>query len=73
MAPTRAKLFEVSPVPRGERPLPTRPLQACFGELLACDAPHQQVLCHPPGQSLLMAAHIAFQHHFPLVLSPAVL
>lgn len=77
MARLQSRLFEVSPVERGERPLPLHSLdksmQAALGPVLVSDDPDRLVVVHPSGQSLLMAAHLAYQHHFPLVLSPDVI
>ena len=39
----------------------------------ACDNYHADVVEQPGFHSLIAAAHLAYQHHFPLVLSPDVI
>lgn len=39
----------------------------------ACDNYHADVVKQPGFHSLIGAAHLAYQHHFPLVLSPDVI
>lgn len=53
----------------GEKPEEFKP--SCAIE--SCDNYHADVVQQPGFHSLIAAAHLAYQHHFPLVLSPDVI
>ena len=70
--------FAVDPVEAGRELLPTEKPKASVEKLLgspieACDNYHADVVQQPGFHSLIAAAHLAYQHHFPLVLSPDVI
>jgi len=70
--------FAVDPVEVGRDLLPTEKPKASIEKLLgspieACDTYHADVVEQPGFHSLIAAAHLAYQHHFPLVLSPDVI
>jgi len=67
--------FAVDPVETGRRLLPTEKAHASVETLLgtrieACDNYRLDVVKQPGFHSLVAAAHLAYQHHFPLLLSP---
>jgi hypothetical protein len=64
----------VDPVPAGTQPLPTERAKASVERMLgtpveACDSYSADVV-RQPGFHSLIAAHLAYQHHYPLVLTP---
>jgi hypothetical protein len=70
--------FAVDPVEIGGILLPTEKAHVSIGKLLgtsieSCDSYHVEVVEQPGFHSLIAAASLAYQHHFPLVLSPDVL
>jgi hypothetical protein len=70
--------FAVDPVEIGGELLPTEKAHVSIEKLLgtsveSCDTYHLDVVKQPGFHSLIGAAHLAYQHHFPLVLSPDVL
>jgi hypothetical protein len=70
--------FAVDPVTIGPDLLPTEKAHASIAKLLgtaieSCDTYHVDVVEQPGFHSLIAAAHLAYQHHYPLVLSPDVL
>jgi len=70
--------FQVDPVEVGRELLPTEKPKVSVEKLLgssieACDNYHADVVEQPGFHSLIAAAHLAYQHHFPLVLSPDVI
>ncbi|OAI48435.1 hypothetical protein AYO44_06890 [Planctomycetaceae bacterium SCGC AG-212-F19] len=70
--------FAVNPVEVGRELLPTEKPKASIEKLLgspieACDNYHADVVEQPGFHSLIAAAHLAYHHHFPLVLSPDVI
>jgi hypothetical protein len=69
--------FAVDPVKVSPKTLPTEKAHVSIQRLLgtsieACDTYHVDVVKQPGFHSLIAAAHLAYQHHFPLVLSPDV-
>jgi Domain of unknown function (DUF4419) len=67
--------FAVDPVQVGHELLPTEKAYASVDKLLgthveACDNYHVDVVEQPGFHSLIAAAHLAYQHHLSLVLSP---
>jgi hypothetical protein len=70
--------FAVDSVQAGQELLPSEKPKASIEKLLggpieACDNYHADVVRQPGFHSLIAAAHLAYQYHFPLVLSPDVL
>jgi hypothetical protein len=70
--------FSVDPVEIGHKLLPTEKPKDSIERLLgspieACDNYHADVVKQPGFHSLIAAAHLAYQYHFPLVLSPDVI
>jgi hypothetical protein len=70
--------FAVDPVQVGQELLPTEKVHVSVQKLLgtpleACDNYHAEVVEQPGFHSLIGAAHLAYQHHYPLVLSPDVI
>lgn len=70
--------FAVDPVKVGQELLPMEKAHVSIEKLLgtsieACDTYHVDVVEQPGFHSLIAAAHLAYQHHFPLVLTPDVL
>lgn len=70
--------FPVDSVTVGKEPLPTEKAHISIKKLLgtsieACDNYHADVIEQPGFHSLIAAVHLAYTHHFPLVLSPDVL
>jgi Domain of unknown function (DUF4419) len=70
--------FAVDPVTIGQELLPTEKSYISIEKLLgtsieSCDTYYADVVEQPGFHSLIAAAHLAYQHHFPLVLSPDVL
>jgi hypothetical protein len=70
--------FAVDPVQVGRELLPTEKVHASVQKLLgtpieASDNYHADVVEQPGFHSLIGAAHLAYQHHYPLVLSPDVI
>jgi hypothetical protein len=77
MTKTTAPLvtFAVDPVKVGSDLLLTEKCKDSVEKLLgsrveACDNYHVDVVEQPGFHSLIAAAHLAYQHHYPLVLSP---
>jgi hypothetical protein len=71
-SPTR---FAVDPVPAATQPLPTEKAKVSVERLLgtpveACDSYSADVVRQPGFHALIAAAHLAYQHHYPLVLTP---
>jgi Domain of unknown function (DUF4419) len=70
--------FAVDPVTIGQELLPTEKSYISIEKLLgtsieSCDTYHVDVVEQPGFHSLIAAANLAYQNHFPLVLSPDVL
>jgi hypothetical protein len=75
---SKSTTFAVDPVTIGQELLPTEKAYVSIEKLLgtaieSCDTYHVDVVEQPGFHSLIAAAHLAYQHHFPLVLSPDVL
>jgi hypothetical protein len=67
--------FAVDPVSAATKPLPTEKAKVSVERLLgtpveACDSYSANVVRQPGFHSLIAAAHLAYQHHYPLVLTP---
>jgi hypothetical protein len=67
--------FAVDDVPVGTKPLVKERLKASIEKLLgtpveSCDSYTAEVVAQPGYHSLIAAADIAYQRHFPLVLTP---
>ena len=67
--------FSVDAVEIGQELLPIEKAKTSIEKLLgtpieACDTYHTDVVEQPGFHSLIAAAHLAYQFHFPLVLSP---
>jgi hypothetical protein len=76
-ATTQQTTFAVDDVPVGTRLLPTERLKASVEKVLgtsveACDSYTAEVVEQPGYHSLIAAADLAYQGHFPLVLTPDV-
>ncbi len=72
---TTSTTFPVDDVAVGTKPLPTERLKESIEKLLgtpveACDRYTATVVKQPGFHSLIAAADLAYQGHFPLVLSP---
>jgi hypothetical protein len=70
-----ANAFAVDDVSVPEKRLPAEKAKASVEQLLgsrieACDSYTADVARQPGFHSLVAAAHLAYQHHYPLVLSP---
>ena len=75
VATTQTTTFAVDDVPVGTRVLKRERLKASVERLLgtpveACDSYAADVVKQPGFHSLIAAADLAYQHHFPLILTP---
>jgi Domain of unknown function (DUF4419) len=75
---TQGTTFAVDDVPAGTKPLPTEKVKASVEKLLgtpveACDGYVADVVEQPGFHTLIAAADLAYQGHFPLVLNPDVI
>jgi hypothetical protein len=67
--------FAVDPVAAATKPLPTEKAKVSVERLLgtpveACDSYSAAVVRQPGFHALIAAAHLAYQHHYPLTLTP---
>jgi hypothetical protein len=77
-ARAKSTTFAVDPVTIGKELLPTEKANVSIEKLLgtsieSCDTYQVDVVEQPGFHSLIAAANLAYQHHFPLVLSPDIL